>query len=169
MNLWAVSCQAPCPCDSLGKNTDVGCHSLLQGIFPTQGVGFCQSPLAGRFFTNSATWQAWHGHVLCAYVVLHAILTLSVSIQRAHMAFIVVTTLLHRRENEGGTEMLSHPPSCFRMLSGESFLSPICPTIASLARFLVTGMRRDHFSAGGPTLPGVKPPDQQKDLRSWGS
>jgi len=24
--------------DSLGKNTGVGCHSLLQGIFPTQGL-----------------------------------------------------------------------------------------------------------------------------------
>ena len=23
--------------DSLGKNTRVGCHALLQGIFPTQG------------------------------------------------------------------------------------------------------------------------------------
>ena len=27
----------PCPWDSPGKNTGVGCHSLLQGIFPTQG------------------------------------------------------------------------------------------------------------------------------------
>ena len=26
-----------CPCDSPGKNTGVGCHALLQGIFPTQG------------------------------------------------------------------------------------------------------------------------------------
>ena len=26
-----------CPRDSLGKNTGVGCHALLQGIFPTQG------------------------------------------------------------------------------------------------------------------------------------
>ena len=26
-----------CPQDSLGKNTGMGCHSLLQGIFPTQG------------------------------------------------------------------------------------------------------------------------------------
>ena len=26
-----------CPWDSLGKNTAVGCHALLQGIFPTQG------------------------------------------------------------------------------------------------------------------------------------
>ena len=24
-------------CDSPGKNTGVGCHALLQGIFPTQG------------------------------------------------------------------------------------------------------------------------------------
>ena len=24
--------------DSLGKNTEVGCHALLQGIFPTQGL-----------------------------------------------------------------------------------------------------------------------------------
>ena len=26
-----------CQWDSPGKNTGVGCHSLLQGIFPTQG------------------------------------------------------------------------------------------------------------------------------------
>ena len=27
-----------CPLDFLGKNTGVGCHFLLQGIFPTQGL-----------------------------------------------------------------------------------------------------------------------------------
>ena len=27
-----------CPWNSLGKNTRVGCHALLQGIFPTQGL-----------------------------------------------------------------------------------------------------------------------------------
>ena len=27
-----------CPQNSPGKNTGVGCHSLLQGIFPTQGL-----------------------------------------------------------------------------------------------------------------------------------
>ena len=26
------------PWDSLGKNTGVGCHALLQGVFPTQGL-----------------------------------------------------------------------------------------------------------------------------------
>ena len=27
-----------CPWDSSGKNTGMGCHALLQGIFPTQGL-----------------------------------------------------------------------------------------------------------------------------------
>ena len=27
-----------CPWDSPGKNIGVGCHALLQGIFPTQGL-----------------------------------------------------------------------------------------------------------------------------------
>ena len=30
-----------CPWDSLGKNTEVGCHVLLQGIFLTQGSNLC--------------------------------------------------------------------------------------------------------------------------------
>ena len=34
---WTVACQALCPWDSLGKNTGVGCHFLLQGILPTLG------------------------------------------------------------------------------------------------------------------------------------
>ena len=30
-----------CPWDSPGKNTGVGCHALLQGIFPTPGLNPC--------------------------------------------------------------------------------------------------------------------------------
>ena len=30
-----------CPCDAPGKNTGVGCHFLLWGIFPTQGLNPC--------------------------------------------------------------------------------------------------------------------------------
>ena len=44
--------------DSPGKNTGVGCHFLLQGIFPTQGLnlGLLGLPaLAGVFFTASPT------------------------------------------------------------------------------------------------------------------
>ena len=34
---WTLAHQVLCPWDSPGKNTGVGCHSPLQGIFPTQG------------------------------------------------------------------------------------------------------------------------------------
>ena len=35
---WTVACtRLLCPWDFLGKNTGVGCHFLLQGIFLTQG------------------------------------------------------------------------------------------------------------------------------------
>ena len=35
--LWAVPARLFHPWDSPGKNSGVSCHSLLQGIFPTQG------------------------------------------------------------------------------------------------------------------------------------
>ena len=39
------------------------CHSLLQGIFPTQGSNphLLSPTLAGRFFTISTTWEDDHG------------------------------------------------------------------------------------------------------------
>ena len=36
--LWTVAHQAPLSIDTPGKNTGVGGHALLQGIFPTQGL-----------------------------------------------------------------------------------------------------------------------------------
>ena len=44
---WTVAPRLLCPWDSPGRNTGVGCHFLLQGIFPT---------------------QRWNPHVLC---ILH--------------------------------------------------------------------------------------------------
>ena len=35
---WTVAHQALCPWNPPGKNTGVGCHDLLQGIFLTQGL-----------------------------------------------------------------------------------------------------------------------------------
>ena len=45
-----------CPWDSPSKNTGEGCHFLLQGNFPTQGlnVHFLGPELAGRFFTTAS-------------------------------------------------------------------------------------------------------------------
>ena len=36
VTLWTA--RLLCPWDSVGKDTGVGCHALLQGIFPTQGL-----------------------------------------------------------------------------------------------------------------------------------
>ena len=48
----------PFPGD-LPKNTGVGCHFLLQGIYPTRDQTRVSVPpaLAGGFFTTSATWK----------------------------------------------------------------------------------------------------------------
>ena len=51
-----------CPRDSPGKNAGVGCHSLLQGIFPNPGIELASlvSPvLPGVFFITGTTWEAW--------------------------------------------------------------------------------------------------------------
>ena len=55
---WA--CQVPLSMGFSRQDTRVGCHALLQGIFPTQGSNshFFTSPsLAGGFFTISATQE----------------------------------------------------------------------------------------------------------------
>ena len=47
-----------CPWEFPGKNTGVGCHSLLQGIFPTQGIKPASPALAGGFFTSEPPGMA---------------------------------------------------------------------------------------------------------------
>ena len=56
---WTV--QAPLLVRFSRKEYGVGCHFLLQGIYPTQGLNLhlLMSPAsAGRFFTTSTTWEA---------------------------------------------------------------------------------------------------------------
>ena len=38
---WTVRSLPLCPWNLPGKNTRVGCHFLLQGIFPIQGLNLC--------------------------------------------------------------------------------------------------------------------------------
>ena len=52
---WTSGCRLLC----LGKNTGVGCHALLQGLFLTQGSNphlLCLPAPAGGFFTTSTTF-----------------------------------------------------------------------------------------------------------------
>ena len=91
--LWTVAHQAPL-WDSPGKNTGVGCHALLQGIFSTQGLNLCLlhcrqilyplshlgSPNDCRYVLGVQTWGlllGWqqgskmrksHQGINCAYV-----------------------------------------------------------------------------------------------------
>ena len=59
VTLWAT--RLLCPWDSPGKSTGVGCHALLQGILPAQGLNshlFKSPALADRFFTTNTTREA---------------------------------------------------------------------------------------------------------------
>ena len=58
VTLWIVAIRFLCPWDSVGKNTRVGCHALLQGTFLNQELSqsLVSPALAGRFFT---TWEAF--------------------------------------------------------------------------------------------------------------
>ena len=71
LTLWDLMGPQPtrvlCPWDSLGKNTRVGCHALLQGIFPTQVLNPCLLCLllwqAGSLpLALSGLKEAWLGY-----------------------------------------------------------------------------------------------------------
>ena len=62
-SLWAhglKSIRLLCPWDSPGKNIGVGCHLLLQGIFPTQDWThvFCVFCIGRQILYHSTTWKA---------------------------------------------------------------------------------------------------------------
>ena len=59
---WTAAHQAPLSMDFPGKNTGVGCHFLLQGIFPNPGIKPASPASAGKLFYHWATWwkpQLW--------------------------------------------------------------------------------------------------------------
>ena len=62
-SLWPrglVPARLLCPWNFSGKNTGVGCHFLLQGIFPTQGSNPLLLHLLHwqvNFFTTSIIWE----------------------------------------------------------------------------------------------------------------
>ena len=61
---WTIARQAPLSMDSPGKNTGVGCHFLLQGIFLTQesnlGLLHCRQILSGLSAYSSLKTQLQH-------------------------------------------------------------------------------------------------------------
>ena len=66
-----------CPWDFPGKNTGMGCHFLLQGIFPTQGLN--PGLLHFRHILNHLSHQ---GSPLCVSYVLDTVLSAFTFINR---------------------------------------------------------------------------------------
>ena len=62
--LWTVAHQAPLSVgDSPGKNTRVGHHALLQGVFPTQGLNPCFLGLLHWHPGSLPPGPSWEAHV----------------------------------------------------------------------------------------------------------
>ena len=57
---WTITCQLLCPWGSPAKNTGMGCHFLLQGVFLTQklnpGLLHCRRILYRLSHQGSPTW-----------------------------------------------------------------------------------------------------------------
>ena len=66
--LWTVAHQAPLFMASSGKNTGMGCHTLLQGIFWSRDRTQVLY-IAGGFFTTNVTWEAYICRVLGPYQI----------------------------------------------------------------------------------------------------
>ena len=49
-----------CPWDFPGTNTGVGCHALLQEIFPTQGSNLCLLHWSGDSSHSLQHWPFFH-------------------------------------------------------------------------------------------------------------
>ena len=55
-----------CPWDFPGKNTGVGCHFLLQEIFPTQGLN-SGLPHCRQTLYHLSQWESHYQHILLLY------------------------------------------------------------------------------------------------------
>ena len=77
-----------CPWDSPGKNTGVGCHFLLQGIFLMQGSNHV-SCIGRQVLYHWTTWEAPFSKV-CLLLMLHSA-DFDLQIGRSKMALIGAT------------------------------------------------------------------------------
>ena len=64
LGLWLT--RLLCPWDSPGKNTGMGCYTLLQGIFLIQGSNHV-SCISGRFLTCWATREEYIYIYICKF------------------------------------------------------------------------------------------------------
>ena len=99
---WTVVRHAPLSMECSRLNTGVGCHFLLQGIFPTRDWTKV-SCIAGRFFTTWAT-REFQGTgkwlINCLHITKH-ILSLSIDWNPHYVSGTVVRTAIQRSWRQG--------------------------------------------------------------------
>ena len=103
--------------DSPGKNSGVGCHALLHGIFLIQGSNPCLlSPaLTGGFFTTSATWGAHththtHTHVYTSRIAEFYAHSVSILLRNCQTVFHSYHTILNSHKQCTGIPVSPCPP-----------------------------------------------------------
>ena len=85
-----------CSWDFPGKNTGVGCYTLLQGIFPTQGSS-PGLPHCRRIFTIRATREAQEGIGVGGLALLQKIFLT----QESNQGFLLCRWILHQVSYQG--------------------------------------------------------------------
>ena len=69
-----------CAWDSPGKNTGVGCHFLLQGVFPTQGLNPCLLRLL-HWQADSLLSTTWEAHINYTEIYTHIYMSICMFVQ----------------------------------------------------------------------------------------
>ena len=82
VNPQAVAHQVPLSMGFPSKNTRVGCHFLLQGIFMIQGLNPCSPALAGGFFITEPPGKPRESHLIIKRYTFHPYLAHSTQLTR---------------------------------------------------------------------------------------
>jgi len=92
---WTVATRLLCPWSSSGKNTGVGSHSLLQGVFRTQGLNLV-SCIADRLLPKSVItlritkWWYFNVIISSTFVCWHSYVKMSFSFFLSFLLFWMV-------------------------------------------------------------------------------
>ena len=135
---WTIPTRLLCPWIFSIKNTGVGYHFLLQGVFPSQGLNLLSSILAGIFITTEPPWNPrglWYLKVIML-VVLERIRRLSQNWLRRRCQQGIWTKWNRNNDQminmdlgwfigtQGQPKELGHCPSvCYVQLLGEFWLA----------------------------------------------
>ena len=140
-----------CPQKISGKNTGVGCHFLLQEIFPTQGSNPCLLCLLRwqvGSFTISTTWEA----PLYAYVALNYICFVQLL---SHVWLFATPWTAACQASLSITNSWSFSNSCPLSQWGHpTILSSVIPFSSCLQSFQVSGsfLMGQLFTSGGQSI-----------------